>query len=244
MGKHNYGGYSSKASLEFKSMFGNMVRSQREWIGRTQQQIGRYVGVTHKAISNYETGMSFPKSDDVFTAIINKLEFPKEYVYRLFDEGGDEVRKALLNDPKTKEMLKLRDEGLTNKRIAETLGTSVSEVYERIGKKADSVMIAEQNNKPIINVTKIDKVPEKESPKVVDLPVTIVEPEKKSLLTERRVVKIIDLEGSICNYRVDQRTGIIELLDFDDGVSLIKGALDKESIDILINELTELKGVL
>lgn len=45
-------------------------------------------------------------------------------------------------------MRKLREEGLTNKKIAERMGISVSSVYRHIGRKSQDVKYAEIQNKP------------------------------------------------------------------------------------------------
>lgn len=45
-------------------------------------------------------------------------------------------------------MRRLREEGLTNKRIAERMGISVSSVYRHIGRKSQDVKYAEIQNKP------------------------------------------------------------------------------------------------
>lgn len=246
---HNYGGRTSRVNEDIKTMFGNMIRSQREWLGRSQLQIAKYVGVSNKSVSSYENGETFPQSDKVFLTLISRLEFPAEYIYRLYDEGGSAVRKALLDEPKTREMLELRSQGLTNKKIAETMGTKVSEVYERIGKKSDSVMIAEQNNKtqplpspePEIPETAVVNTNAKE---VVLARQPATDTSSVTLLKERRVVKIIDLEGQLCNYQINQQTGTIELVDYDDRVSMVRGFLDKDSIEVFIAELNELKELI
>lgn len=193
----------SKVSSEFKRDFGNMILSQRNWLAAKQWLLSKKIGVSPNTISAWENGVTFPDSSDKIIKIIDALEFPENYIVKMYKEGGDFVRKALMSDEKMRNLLDLR--GLDSTDFSD-----VPDVKEE----------------PTLNVK-------------FSIPMKVNTP----VLKERKVIKIIDLEGSICNYHVDQSSGMIELVDFDDRTSLIKGCIDKDSIDALITELVELKGV-
>lgn len=158
-------------------------------------------------------------------------------------------------------MRKLREEGLTNKKIAERMGISVSSVYRYIGRKSQDVKYAEVQNKPSpiktefkfdsaslmvvhdIDIPKPEKIEEikvEESATVeptIDIP---VEEKEDDVVMESSLLQILStrmiLKGSLCNFTVDSETGTIEMSD-----GIMTGILDKDTVDRFISELNEAK---
>ena len=164
------------------------------------------------------------------------------------------------------EMLHLREEGLSNKQIAERLEISVTTVYQWIGRRSQAVKHAAVQNKPcpIPNPTNVDEelteAVEPENPVEAQKENDPVEVEceepmndkqqcpetrEKTHNTHLTVLKrreIVDLKGSSCCFRVDTGDNTVELVD--DGSSLVKGMLDKESLGIFIRELMQVHKML
>lgn len=158
-------------------------------------------------------------------------------------------------------MRKLREEGLTNKKIAERMGISVSSVYRHIGRKSQDVKYAEVQNKPSpiktefkfdsaslmvvhdIDIPKKEVIEElkEETPVVVDSAIDIpVEEKEDDVVMESSLLQILStrmiLKGSLCNFTVDSETGTIEMSD-----GIMTGILDKDTVDRFISELNEAK---
>lgn len=67
---------------------------------------------------------------------------------------------------------------------------------------------------------------------------------KLGTLSIRKEVRILELDGVACNYRVNTGTGDIELVSFDDRASLVEGLLDKTNLDAMIGELQMIRTLL
>lgn len=67
---------------------------------------------------------------------------------------------------------------------------------------------------------------------------------KLGTLSIRKEVRILELDGVACNYRVNTGTGDIELVSFDDRASLVEGLLDKSNLDAMIGELQMIRTLL
>jgi len=149
----------------------------------------------------------------------------------------------------------MRYEGMTNKQIASAVGCSTSSVYRLIGKKSADVQHAAEQNKPSpvrnesapVSRAK-DDVPQTMEPLFVGEPAPVrqqTEPvvtEEKSVKSTLRVlreVRILDLEGELCTYHIDPRSGDVEF-----GGDIIKGLLDRHSLAAFISELTEVQQIL
>jgi transposase len=76
-------------------------------------------------------------------------------------------------------------------------------------------------------------------------PVANETPKRKlGTLSIRKEVRILELDGVACNYRVNTGTGDIELVSFDDRASLVEGLLDKSNLDAMIGELQMIRTLL
>ncbi len=180
--------------------------------------------------------------------------------------------KSLKREIDVSQMLHMREMGMSNKKIAESLDISVSTVYQWIGRRSEAVKHAEVQRKtcPIPNPMNFEEEPtEAVKPTKAIEPEMPVEAEKendpveveeeapmndKQQLPETReetyhtnmpVLKkreIVDLKGSSCCFRVDTGDNTVEMLD--DSSSLVKGLLDKESLGVFIRELMQVYRML
>lgn len=64
-----------------------------------------------------------------------------------------------------------------------------------------------------------------------------------SKLTLIREVKILDFQGSLCTYHIDQRTGDVEL-GGDKETSIVYGMVSGELLDTFIEELIEIQKMM
>lgn len=116
---------------------------------------------------------------------------------------------------------------------------------------------AEQNKKAIdeLNAKKFDNTKDAieavnhlinpDIPSAVDdTPVYETPKRKLGTLSIRKEVRILELDGVACNYRVNTGTGDIELVSFDDRASLVEGLLDKSNLDAMIGELQMIRTLL
>lgn len=159
-------------------------------------------------------------------------------------------RKAIRLEVTPAEMRYLREsEGLTNKQIAERLNISVNTVYRYIGKRSYAIANAQAQNKPCPvpdhvatglyeESVEVESTMEQKKPGVSagsgslpEAPVSTL-----SLLNE---VKIIQLQGSECQYEVNTgektvtvKNGAVEVIMFD-----------LEALTRFMAELTEIAHV-
>ncbi len=72
---------------------GNRIREARNQKNLTQEQLAAIIGVSKNAVSNYENGVSFPKSIDIFIGIIDTLGVDANYLLQ------DEMAQTHKNTP-------------------------------------------------------------------------------------------------------------------------------------------------
>lgn len=109
-------------------------------------------------------------------------------------------------------------------------------IDELNAKKFDNVKDAVEAVNHLINPdihSAVDDTPVYETPK-----------RKIGTLSVRKEVRILELDGVACNYRVNTGTGDIELVSFDDRASLVEGLLDKTNLDAMIGELQMIRTLL
>ncbi len=70
--------------------FGARVRARREELGLSRADLGRMLGVTPSAISNYEGGVSFPK-EEIMLRLFDCLETDPNALFQDSFRGGKEV---------------------------------------------------------------------------------------------------------------------------------------------------------
>ena len=148
------------------------------------------------------------------------------------------------------EMLHMREEGMTNHQIAKALDCCERAVYNYIGKRSKAVQKAKEQNKPSPVSKRMDGFKE-DKPMITVKPAAIriaenaptVTVKPAPLLETLREVRILDMKGSVCNYRVNTGDGSVEMLD-PDNRSMITGMLDKDSISVFIKELNQIWGLL
>lgn len=160
-------------------------------------------------------------------------------------------RKAVRLEVTPAEMRYLREtEGLTNKQIAERLDCAPATVYRYIGKRSNAVANAQAQNKPCPVPAHIATGRYEEEP--VEVESTMEQkkpafsagsgsvPEKPvSTLSLLNEVKIIQLQGSECQYEVNTgektvtvKNGAVEVIMFD-----------LEALTRFMAELTEISHV-
>lgn len=88
-------------------------------------------------------------------------------------------------------------------------------------------------------------IPSSSPTKVVDFTTKEEAPVNNlSSLKIMKRVEILDLEGECCCYHVNTETGEISMNHSDKRLSLVCGQLDRETIDVMIRELQEIKKLL
>ena len=70
--------------------FGERMRSRREELGKSRQQLAGELGLSLSAISNYETGVSFPK-EEVMLRLFDCLETDPNFLFQDSFQGGQDV---------------------------------------------------------------------------------------------------------------------------------------------------------
>ena len=171
-----------------------------------------------------------------------------------------DLKRSLKLDVDIQTLRSMREQGMTNKQIADNLGISVSTVYRYIGRKSQQVKYDEIQNKPcpVPNPTGLIAEEIAEKPVVEDIPsfveetvaepvegvkeTTFEEPEeaepvKKTFLTVLN--SRVKLQGSLCNYEIDSESGSIEMTD-----GIITGLLDRDTVRRFLSELNEVADML
>lgn len=155
------------------------------------------------------------------------------------------MRKKLSHEISISEMLTMRQEGLTNKQIADRLDIAVSTVYQYIGKRSAAVMNAAVQGKPCpvtFSPPNNDSAPEtrqKEDSHVKD------DVQQSQLPTSMLVLKethSYDLQGIACVFRVDTGTRTVEMRDDNSGT--VSGMVDARDLPAFIRELQEVLKIL
>ena len=70
--------------------FAERMRSRREELGLSRQELAGMLGLSLSAISNYETGVSFPK-EEIVLRLFDCLETEPNYLFQDSFQGGREV---------------------------------------------------------------------------------------------------------------------------------------------------------
>lgn len=70
--------------------FGDRVRERREALGLTQAKLAGLLGVSPSSVTNYETGVSFPK-EDVMLRLFDALETEPNALFRDSFRRGEQV---------------------------------------------------------------------------------------------------------------------------------------------------------
>lgn len=159
------------------------------------------------------------------------------------------TRRALSKDIDISTLYGMRASGMTNRQIAERVGCSLSTVYEYIGKRGRPESSTETKAAAPKPVTPQPERPaaEAEAPKeAVPAPDPVFVPVQENtpavaptMLKVLKEVRVLDLEGTLCNYHVNPLSGDVE---FNSGV--ISGLLDKKSLQIFRRELDEIARLL
>ena len=159
---------------------------------------------------------------------------------------GATYNQRLSKDIDISVLRQLRADGLTNKRIAERVGCSVSTIYRYLGKKSFDVANAAAQNKPspIIENVKIESAPKPKESVAYETPIRIVpklDPPETSVpkLTLIDEIIIRNMSGILCKYKINDGTGDIEMYD-----GVVTGLLDRDSLSVFIDELQEIKKML
>ena len=172
-----------------------------------------------------------------------------------------DLKRSLKLDVDIQTLRSMREQGMSNKQIADNLGISVSTVYRYLGRKSQDVKYNEIQNKPcpVPNPTGFVKevyMPEVSKEEIenknVDTPhggmfddvrvnekpdVKPVIPNSSPLL--RMISSRFKLQGSLCNYEVDTDSGTIEMQD-----GIITGLLDRDTVRRFLSELNEVADML
>ncbi len=169
-----------------------------------------------------------------------------------------DLKRSLKLDVDIQTLRSMREQGMTNKQIADNLGISVSTVYRYIGRKSQQVKYDEIQNKPcpVPNPTGlVEKEPVTEE-EIVEEPVLKEEPVEEPV-TEEEIVEEpkeaepakeglltvlsskVKLQGSLCNYEIDSESGSIEMTD-----GIITGLLDQVTVERFLSELREVADTL
>lgn len=87
----------------------------------------------------------------------------------------DNLKRTIRMDINVEEICRMRQDGMTNKQIANALGVSVSSIYRYAGRMSEAVKHAEVQNKPCpipdpIKFTPVEKEEPKPEPVELDLP--------------------------------------------------------------------------
>lgn len=162
-----------------------------------------------------------------------------------------DLKRNLKLDVDIQTLRSMREQGMTNKQIADNLGVSVSTIYRYIGRKSQQVKYDEIQNKPcpVPNPTGFVEIPKpkpekkeepikpKEDIPAKEIVVTHEKPDSSPLL--RMISSRFKLQGSLCNYEVDTDSGTIEMQE-----GIITGLLDKDTVRRFLSELNEVANML
>ena len=169
------------------------------------------------------------------------------------------LKRSLRLDVDIQTLRSMREQGMTNKQIANNLGISVSTVYRYLGRKSQEVKYNEIQNKPcpVPNPTGFIELPKPEekepegyipeSNELKENEETIMHyetprnsgryPDSSPLL--RMISSRFKLQGSLCNYEVDTDSGTIEMQE-----GIITGLLDGDTVRRFLSELNEVADML
>lgn len=179
----------------------------------------------------------------------------------------EDIKRKLSKDIDISTMLSMREQGMTNKQIADALGVHPNTVYRYIGRMSQAVKYAEITNKPSPIAGPVSaRVEEPKRPlvaaqatththdsidasdatdeeKTPQPPLSKLSNTASAITGSDSLLRVIStrstLQGSLCNYIVDSNTGTIEMTD-----GLISGLLDRETIQRFIAELQEASKLL
>lgn len=143
----------------------------------------------------------------------------------------------------------MRQNGLTNKQIAERLEVSVSTVYQYIGRRSEAAKHAAVQGKPcpifdtphetvLESLPEPDKVTEENEPMKEEAPKTVHLPTSMSVLKENHTY---DLQGLACVFHVDVGGRTVEMRD--ENSSTMTGMLDLCDLPAFIRELQEILAI-
>ena len=149
----------------------------------------------------------------------------------------------LMKDVGISTMYEMRDQGLTNREIAERLGVSEKTIYNHIGSKNPR---SKRNNKS----HKMDDDRHTETFADVNeagMSETVLAAEKTAMLNDRNAapsqLRLVSsrsvFQGSMCKYTVDTGADSIEISG-----DVFNGLLDKTTLNELIIELNEIMEML
>lgn len=153
------------------------------------------------------------------------------------------MRRKLSHDISISEMLTMRQEGLTNKQIAERLDIAVSTVYQYIGRRSEAVKHAAVQGKPCpIPSPAVQETVESQTQPKEELLMSHDDESTKQprLPTSMFVLKeshSYDLQGVVCVFRVDTGSHTVEMRD--ENSSTITGMIDAHDLPAFIRELQE-----
>lgn len=139
------------------------------------------------------------------------------------------ARRSLLKDVSISELMSMRDSGMSNAEIADSLGVSYATVLHAIGR---------QPSRAVMNNTSIATVEQEHEPEVIssvladvdDMPVM---PAPKSTLTVKS--REVRLDGVVCMYEVSDTEKTVVLRQAIDDVDI---PFDK--LPLVIAELQEI----
>lgn len=158
------------------------------------------------------------------------------------------MRRKLSHEISISEMLTMRQEGLTNKQIAERLDTAVSTVYRYIGRRSEAVKHAAVQGKPCpIPTSAVQEAAKPQTQPKEEQPVSIKDesPKKPCLPTSMFVLKeshSYDLQGLVCVFRVDTGAHTVEMRDENNGT--VTGMIDARDLPAFIRELQEVLEII
>ena len=169
------------------------------------------------------------------------------------------TNRKLYRDIDVTTMYNMRADGMTNKQIANALGVCPATVYRYIGKKSQAVKRAEVQKKPPVIKPKLTQgedgikrdengltmveaaklYNEERKKKEAEKEKKAIAPELKGTSSLRIVSTRIKLAGNLCEYVVDKESDSIEISG-----TVLNGMLDRASLEALIAELQDIKGVI
>lgn len=173
-------------------------------------------------------------------------------------------RRPVYKDVSPAEMLTLREQGMTNKQIAQQCGCHVNTVYRYIGKKSHAVANAAAQNKPMpvpmsaatgfvgntpVRIKEEARVQETSFIENDMTNIVAAEPELRPqseyvgdmlVLKER---KIMELKGEFCVFEVDTGDGTVVMKSGDES-AMVTGMLDADGVFQFCRELMKIHGLI
>lgn len=143
----------------------------------------------------------------------------------------------------------MRQNGLTNKQIADRLEVSVSTVYQYIGRRSEAVKHAAVQGKPCPifdaphetvpeSLPEPDKATEENEPMKEEAPKAVRLPTNMNVLKESHTY---DLQGLVCVFHVDTGCHTVEMKDERNGT--MTGMIDAYDLPAFIRELQEVLAI-